>query len=76
MSSRPNNASNKTSIRINNPKVSVRGNLSSIKEDKEQEEIVNNGISENYKDNLILVFVIVITIAIVVTGTVLFTVYN
>ena len=77
MSYQSNNTSKKTSIRINNPKVAVRGNLVSIKEANEQEEeLVNSGISENYKNNLILVFVIVITVVIVVTGAVLFTVYS
>ena len=76
MSYQSNNAK-KTSIRINNPKISVRGNLVSIKEEKEQEEeLVNSGISENYKNNLILVFVIVVTIVIVITGTVVITVYS
>ncbi len=76
MSYQLNSTSKKTSIRINNPKISVRGNLVSIREEKEQEELVSDGISENYKNNLILVFVIVITIVIVVTGAVLFTVYS
>jgi cytochrome b subunit of formate dehydrogenase len=65
----------KTSIIINNKNVAVKGKLSSINENQ-SEEHVDSGISENYKNNLILVFVIVFTVVIVVTGTVLFTRYN
>ena len=70
-----NSISKKSTIKINNPNVAVKGNLTSIKETDEQEELVS-GISMKYKNNLILVFVIVVTFSIVVTGFVLFTAYS
>ena len=77
MSYQYNNISNRTSIRINNPRVSVRGNLVSVKQIKKQEEeLLNNRISKKYKKNLVLVFVITITIMIVVGGVVIFSNYN
>ena len=69
------NNTSKTSIQINNPNVSIKGSLSSINEDRE-EDVVNYRISEKYKNNLVLVFVISFTVVIIVTGTVLFAAYN
>ena len=68
--------SNNSTIKINNSKVAVRGSLTSIKETDEQEELVNQGIPKQYKNNLVLVFVIFITVLIIVTSIVLFTTYN
>lgn len=67
---------NKSTIKINVPKVAVKGSLTSIKEKDEQEELVNSGIPKQYKNNLVLVFVIVVTVSIIVTSVVLFTTYN
>lgn len=67
---------NKSTIKINVPKVAVKGSLTSIKEKDAQEELVSSGIPKQYKNNLILVFVIVVTVLIIVTSVVLFTTYN
>lgn len=76
MSYQSSSISNKSTIKINNPKVAVKGSLTSTKEKDEQEKLVNPGIPKQYKDNLVLVFVIVVTVSIVITGIVLFTTYN
>tara|TARA_Y100001978_G_C23365811_1_gene278640 strand:+ start:55 stop:285 length:231 start_codon:yes stop_codon:yes gene_type:complete len=76
MSYQSNSINKKSIIKINNPKVAVKGRLASIKETDEQEELVNPGIPKQYRNNLVLVFVIVVTVSIIVTSIVLFTSYN
>ncbi len=76
MSYQSSGISNKSTIKINNSKVAVKGSLTSIKETDEQEELVNKEIPKQYKNNLVLVFVIVVTVSIIVTSIVLFTTYN
>lgn len=76
MSYQSNSINKKSTIKINNPNVAVKGSLVSINETYEQEENVNSEIPKQYINNLVLVFVIVFTVSIIITSIVLFTTYN